>query len=306
MWVWVRFLNDGKWGVPSGGSSWSGTRSPPGQKNIGAPDLIGGQIVAVRLQHVAAIQFDGKGFFLKLLLPGRPVETWTRIRSGNSGPRGDSALSAGQGLLDLLRLLQTPFVHPPLIAPDPPAGALRVSLGSLDPFPPVLAEAENVDLFSLGAPFDLYPGFLLKRIARGRLTPDFLPALLFFKIIQPLVAFRLPPCHDIVQYPRARISEILLIGHSTIHHHGRSRFLPRSLLQKVHHLFNGLCGPDGYPRRSHGPSENHPDPAPARPTLVYSRASCHASSPFWPGGWLPLALQNRSKSNRISTASHPD
>src|SRR4030042_2978999 len=65
------------------------------------------------------------------------------------------------------------------------------------------------------------------------------------------------------------------------------------------------CGPDGYLRSSHGPSENHLDPAPALPSTACSRASCPARTLVLLAGWLRLALRRKSKSNRIGTASHP-
>ena len=39
------------------------------QQDVGAPDLVGRQVLAIRLQHVAAVEFLGDRFLLAVLLP---------------------------------------------------------------------------------------------------------------------------------------------------------------------------------------------------------------------------------------------
>ena len=130
----------------------------PCQKNVGAPDLIGCQVVAVRLQHVAAIQFDGNGLFLKFLLPEKSpapsvifdpvIARHTRISLPESANR----------LLDLLCFLQPSFLHPHLqsLKIHHQAPFLLQPDGSVFLLP-TLTETENVDLVSFLPAFDLYP-----------------------------------------------------------------------------------------------------------------------------------------------------
>src|SRR5215467_9407382 len=42
----------------------------PGQQHVSAPDLIAGQILAISLEHIAAIQFFRDGFLVEVFLPG--------------------------------------------------------------------------------------------------------------------------------------------------------------------------------------------------------------------------------------------
>src|ERR1019366_4447062 len=65
--------NDGRSAAPLGDSSSHGRGFHPGQQHVGAPDLIGGQILAVGLQHIAAIQFFSDRFLVDVLLPGEAV-----------------------------------------------------------------------------------------------------------------------------------------------------------------------------------------------------------------------------------------
>jgi len=93
MCVWVRRSSDGKWAALASGPSSPKAASTRRQQDCRCARSRRRQVLAIRLQHVAAIEFRGGRLLLPVLLP---PQTFCSHRSpdGSSGPRADNAPGA--------------------------------------------------------------------------------------------------------------------------------------------------------------------------------------------------------------------
>ena len=75
----------------------------PGEQNEGMPDLVGTEIKTIRLDHVAAVELLGQGFFVDVFAPRDAITVLDVVIPGDTGV---TLLEPADRLVDLLRLLE--------------------------------------------------------------------------------------------------------------------------------------------------------------------------------------------------------
>src|SRR3990172_10259508 len=80
------------------------------EKHIGAPNLIGRQILSIRFQNVAAIQLLGNRFLLQVFLPGKILGLCLVVDLIIARDAWIALLQPTNGLMNLFGLLQMSFL----------------------------------------------------------------------------------------------------------------------------------------------------------------------------------------------------
>src|SRR5208337_3573417 len=180
-----------------------------GEQNVDPPELIAGEVLAIGLDQIAAVEPFGLGMFGGIELADEGCGLRVVDDAEVAGDAGIALLQSSDRLIDLggLDELSVSDASRQLVDVGAQAAFLLGADGALlgDA---LLAAAQHIGVVTLGAGLDLDRSLLLGAVERGRLAQHRGEAFGVLEVAKPAVALGLPAGDDVARIMRGGLADV--------------------------------------------------------------------------------------------------